>query len=148
MARSEQPYVVFSPANQDPTDRGSDSRAAGDGEDGAARKPGRIAREILAFRRRRDSLLSDRLFADPAWDMLLYLVVAEEEGRRSSISRLCRAAAVPTTTALRWIGVLESQELVQRTPHPSDGRIFVVSLTETGSAEMQKLLSTYRLRPA
>ncbi|QJU56686.1 winged helix DNA-binding protein [Sphingomonas sp. AP4-R1] len=93
-------------------------------------------------------MLPDQLFADPAWDMLLYLVVAEEEGRRSSISRLCRAAAVPTTTALRWIGVLESQDLVRRTPHPSDGRIFVVSLTEKGSADMHGLLATYRLRPA
>jgi len=36
--------------------------------------------------------------ADPAWDMLLDLTAARAESRAVSVSSLCIAAGVPTTT--------------------------------------------------
>ena len=48
----------------------------------------------------------ESIFADPAWDMLLDLMEAEIEQPRVAVSSLCIAAAVPATTALRWLKTL------------------------------------------
>ncbi len=53
---------------------------------------------------------------------MLDLSVAGEEGTRISISSCCIAAAVPPTTALRWIKMLNKRGLVHETVDPTDGR--------------------------
>lgn len=60
-------------------------------------------RAMIRARRLRSSFLPADLFADPAWDMLLDLLQAEIVQHRVPVSSLCIAAAVPATTALRWI---------------------------------------------
>jgi hypothetical protein len=80
------------------------------------------ARLILAARRRISTFIDADLFADPARDILLDLFVAGEEGTRISISSCCIAAAVPPTTALRWIKMLKKRGLVHETVDPADGR--------------------------
>ena len=60
-------------------------------------------RAMIRARRMRDQFFSGELFADPAWDMLLDLLLARLEQRTVAVSSLCIAAAVPPTTALRWI---------------------------------------------
>jgi len=88
-----------------------------------------FARQMLAARGRLSQFVDSDLFADPARDILLDLFVAGEEGRRISISSCCIAAAVPPTTALRWIGMLKKRNLVQETVDPADGRRKWLSLT-------------------
>jgi hypothetical protein len=80
-----------------------------------------LARAYLKLRRNRDRAFPD-LFADPAWDLLLDLYAAAAERRLVSVSSACIAAAVPHTTALRWINMLEIQGLILRTPDPADRR--------------------------
>lgn len=86
--------------------------------------PSRVAalRLYLKARRARSSLFDANLFADPAWDILLDLYLANEEQRRVCVSSACIAAAVPSTTALRWITRLETCGLVEREPDRSDAR--------------------------
>lgn len=86
------------------------------------------ARRVLRARRLRERLLRADLFADPAWDMLLDLFVAEADGREVCVSSLCIAAAVPATTALRWIDTLESRGLIARRPDPYDKRRIMIDL--------------------
>jgi predicted transcriptional regulator len=62
------------------------------------------------------------LFADPAWDMLLDLLQAEIAQHRVPVSSLCIAAAVPATTALRWIKTMTDVGLFKRRADPHDGR--------------------------
>ncbi|MCO4091539.1 MAG: hypothetical protein HEQ34_06250 [Sphingorhabdus sp.] len=69
------------------------------------------------------------LFADPAWDILIDLFIAGEQGRRISVSSACIAAAVPATTALRWVSVLEDNGYISRQPDPNDLRRIFVALT-------------------
>jgi DNA-binding MarR family transcriptional regulator len=97
-------------------------------------KPGNLDEsgvlEILEARRRRAQFFPDGLFADPAWDILLQLYAAELGQRRMATSNLCAGAAVPSTTALRWIGVLEKQGMVRRHHDPLDGRRVYARLTD------------------
>ena len=87
-----------------------------------------FVRSIIRMRRLRDETFGASLFADPAWDMMLDLLAAQLENRHVSVSSLCLAAAVPPTTALRWIALMEREGVIQREADPSDRRRVNLSL--------------------
>jgi DNA-binding MarR family transcriptional regulator len=92
-------------------------------------------RLVIRARRLRSRFLPEELFADPAWDMLLDLLQAEISQLRVPVSSLCIAAAVPATTALRWLKALVGQGLFLRRADPHDGRrVFVELAPETSQA--------------
>lgn len=101
-------------------------------------------RALLKLRRNRGRFFKSELFADPAWDILLDLYAARLGQQKISVGSLCSAAAVPATTALRWISLLESQDLIERKADPMDGRRFHVALT--GSA-LDAMASYFRTVP-
>ena len=90
---------------------------------------------VIRARRLRGRFFAEELFADPAWDMLLDLLQAEIRQMRVPVSSLCIAAAVPATTALRWLKALVRQGLFIRRADPHDGRrVFVELAPETSQA--------------
>jgi hypothetical protein len=91
--------------------------------------PERI-RHLISIRRLRDRFFSPDLFADPAWDILLDLAASRLEHRSVSVSSLCIAAAVPPTTALRWIRLMTEQQLLERRADPADARRMFVDLSD------------------
>lgn len=91
-------------------------------EDDAAPIAAADVRRAIRVRRLRDQFFGSGLFEDPAWDMLLDLFAADLEGVRVSVSSLCIAAAVPPTTALRWIARMTEAGLLEREPDPGDRR--------------------------
>ncbi|MFL6725211.1 MAG: hypothetical protein ACJ8FS_01700 [Sphingomicrobium sp.] len=95
---------------------------------------------IIKARRLRDRFFDPDLFADPAWDMLLELYAAQLEGVRTSVSSLSIGAAVPATTALRWMKTLERRGIIRRIPDPLDGRRIWVELTAEAGEAMAHLL--------
>jgi hypothetical protein len=99
------------------------------------------ARRIYAARRLRDRFFAAGLFADPAWDMLLGLYIAADEGRDMSISSACASAAVPPTTGLRWLLRLEQERLVRRRPSSRDRRRVLVQLTEDAAERLEQALA-------
>lgn len=96
-------------------------------------------RNVIRARRVRDGIFPDRLFADPAWDMLLDLYAAHLEERQVSVSSLCLAAAVPATTALRWIDNLEGEGLLLRRADPSDARRVHLALSPDCAERMARV---------
>lgn len=72
------------------------------------------ARRYAKLRHERKMLFQKPIFADPAWDILIDLFSAEGEGKRVSVTSACAAADVPATTALRWLGVMEREGLIER----------------------------------
>ena len=96
------------------------------------------AAELYRMRRARDRVLWSGLGGEPGWDMLLALYV--EEPSKVPVSSLCYASAVPPTTAMRWIGVLEEQGLVQRVGHQRDCNLILIALTDKGRAMMESSL--------
>ncbi len=93
-------------------------------------------REMIRARRLREELLGPGIFADPAWDILLDLTAARIEGRPVAVSSLCIAAAVPATTALRWIKQLTDDGYLHRVADPDDGRRVFIELTDQAAAAM------------
>ena len=98
-------------------------------------------RQYLRARRLRERLLPAELFADPAWDMLLDLYASEFERQRVSISSACIAAAVPATTALRWLARLEELALIERQDDPHDSRRSFVRLTTNARECIEQWIS-------
>lgn len=103
---------------------------------------GELARQAYADRRRRPKIFANEdLFGEPAWDILLDLFIAAKERRRVSVTSACIGSAVPSTTALRWITLLEKQGLLLREADTSDARRIYVKLTAKGYAAMVEYFS-------
>lgn len=123
-------------------------------DDAASRPPGRPARgpvlrhpspplpdprlvhRIIRQRRLRERYFEKELFAEPAWDILLDLTAARAEHRMVSITSLCIAAAVPPTTGLRWIAVMEEMGLLIRREDPNDRRRAFISMSDDAARAM------------
>lgn len=102
-------------------------------------------RRMLAARRARAEFFTDGLFADPAWDILLDLLMAKLSYQRISVTSLCVASNVPATTALRWIKILEKEDLVIRRADPLDGRRIFVELTEKAEQALDRFFVSINL---
>lgn len=75
--------------------------------------------------------------------MLLDLAAARLEGTRVSVSSLCIAAAVPTTTALRWIRSLSEAGLFVRATDVNDARRTWIGLSDAAHAAMMAWLRRF-----
>jgi hypothetical protein len=100
-----------------------------------------FAAGMRAIRLRRNEVLGKPVFRDPAWDMLIDLVVAADERRAVSVSGLCHASGVPTTTALRHVERLETLGLLTRTPDPADKRRFWVDGEPEALGRVREILA-------
>lgn len=132
----------------------SEEEAAELGGGGAAVAEGEVSgeppidapyiRSLIRARRLRDQYFRTDLFADPAWDMLLDLMAARLEKNRVAVSSLCIAAAVPATTALRWIKALTDRGLFVRSADPEDGRRVYIELSDDAARALSAYLRAVR----
>jgi len=96
-----------------------------------------FARNAYRDRRRRGEIFDDAgLFGEPAWDILLDLFIAAKERKRLPVTSACIGAAVPSTTALRWLTVLEEKGLILREHDTTDARRIFVRLSSEGYEKM------------
>jgi DNA-binding MarR family transcriptional regulator len=95
-------------------------------------------RAVIRARRLRTRFFPEHLFADPAWDMLLDLLQAEIAQLRVPVSSLCIAAAVPATTALRWLKTMVTEGIFLRRADPHDGRRVFVELAPDASRTLRR----------
>ena len=107
----------------------------------------RLVRRIIAHRQARAKFLDSELFADPAWDMLLDLTAAKGEQARVSVTSLCIAANVPTTTALRWITQLTKAGLIERIEDEADRRRAFIALSDAAAEAMARYFTALEDRP-
>lgn len=99
-----------------------------------------IARRISQWRRKRDAILAPLTFADPEWDILLDLYVEQGRGRPVTMSSLCIAAAVPTTTAARCIHAMVSRGVLTKSRDTGDTRRVVIRLADETQRKMREWL--------
>jgi hypothetical protein len=98
-------------------------------------------RDLIKLRRMREQHFPPALFADPGWDILLDLFAAKQEGKAVSVSSLCIAAAVPPTTALRWVTTMTEHGALIRRQDPNDARRVFIELSEDSE---ERLLNFFR----
>lgn len=98
----------------------------------------RLVQQIIRQRRLRERFFDADLFADPAWDILLDLTAARAEHRRVPVSSLCIAAAVPPTTALRWIAQMTDAGLLVREQDSVDKRRAFLTLSDRAADAMAR----------
>jgi DNA-binding MarR family transcriptional regulator len=105
-----------------------------------------FARALQGIRARREIGLPGIAFGEPTWDMLLDLYIHSVGRNNISVSSLCTAAAVPQSTALRWIDTMVAQGHFVRLPDPNDGRRHYVSLSAALVDAMEAFLLDSRAR--
>ena len=115
--------------------------------DPATKVDAKTVRDIIKTRRLRERFFDSELFADPAWDILLDLKAAMLERQKVSVSSLCIAAAVPPTTALRWITAMTESGLLVRQQDPDDQRRVFIGLSEETSAKLDDYFAATGMRP-
>ncbi|HVF94498.1 MAG TPA: hypothetical protein VM900_09310 [Sphingomonas sp.] len=101
--------------------------------DGSRRSPCDIARRLLDERQARLDFFPSELFHEPAWDMLLAVYLAGEEGRIVNVKALVSTTNAPVTTSQRWIDHLHKLKLIERIVDPADRRRVEISLSDSGA---------------
>jgi hypothetical protein len=100
------------------------------------------AKQAYRNRRRREQVFGDAsLFGEPAWDIMLDLYVAAAQDKRIAVTSACIGSAVPATTALRWIKILEDRGLIEREVDEVDARRTFVRLSPRGCELMEEYLA-------
>ena len=79
--------------------------------------------------------------------LLLDLGAALLEGRQVSVSSLCIAAAVPTTTALRWVKTMVDRGLFLRASDPEDARRAFILLSPQAESALDACLDAVLNQP-
>jgi DNA-binding MarR family transcriptional regulator len=96
-----------------------------------------VAERLLAERRKRDEYFPAALFGEPAWDLLLALFIAHDDGRPVSLSEAYRAAKVDPGDGPTLIDKLVSAGLVTR----SHNRGNAILLTDHGMDRLNDYLA-------
>ena len=104
------------------------------------RELARLASQLYEARRGRDRLFNEKLFGEPAWDMLLALYCLPAQGIVLTATSLSYAANIPPSTGTGWQKLLLDEDLIKRGPNLSDGRQQLVALTDKGRTLMERYL--------
>ena len=104
------------------------------------RELAQLAYKLYEARRGRDRLFEDKLFGEPAWDMLLALYCLPVQGIALTATSLAYSANVAPSTGTRWQKLLLGRGLIKRGPDVSDGRQQLVALTDLGRNLMERYL--------
>ena len=86
-----------------------------------------VAERLISERRRRDEYFPAELFGEPAWDLLLALYLAHDEGRPLPLAQAYQAAKVEPRDGPALIERLVASRLVTRSDRDD-----AISLTDHG----------------
>lgn len=104
----------------------------------------RSAAWAYEVRRTRNDVFEGELFADPAWDILLYLFISHHNRTRPSVGAVCDASGSPSTTALRWIEILCREGHILRDADPTDRRRAFLRISPAARAQVENV---FKLAP-
>ncbi len=96
-----------------------------------------VAERLYAERRKRDEYFPPSLFGEPAWDLLLALFIAHDDGRHVSLSEAYDAAKVDPREGPPLIEKLIAAGLVTR----SHNRGNAILLTDQGMDRLNDYLA-------
>src|ERR1051325_5563112 len=100
-----------------------------------------MAERLYLERRRREEYFPAGLFGEPAWDLILALFVARDEGRRLTIAEAYEAAKVKPAAGRKLLARMECQGMIRRSPDQQDRRKRFVGLTDDGTERLTDYLT-------
>jgi DNA-binding MarR family transcriptional regulator len=100
-----------------------------------------MAERLYLERRRRDEYFPAGLFGEPAWDLILALFVARDEGRRLTVAEAYEAAKVKPAAGRKLLARMESQGMIRRSAGQQDRRKKFVGLTDDGTERLTDYLT-------
>lgn len=100
---------------------------------------GAAVRSIIDARRLRDDMVGPGI-GDAGWALLLEVLSARLEGRRSGITRLIEAAELAPATAHRRIEALTKRGLLVRRADPEREHAVLLDLTEEATDRLRAYL--------
>ncbi len=98
------------------------------------------AENLYRERQKRMRFFPGNIFSEPAWDILLDLFINGARNRPISITSACIAGGIPATTGLRWLGILETEDLLVRETSGDDARVTWVRLSPNGMNAMRRYI--------
>lgn len=101
------------------------------------------ARSELRSRRLRGSFLSDAMFGEGAWEILLELASNGLNDLTHAVIDLCAHSRLPLSTTLRWISYLEREGLVRR-ENANDEAQSKIGLTDKGQSALENYVRAAR----
>ncbi|MBA4308473.1 MAG: hypothetical protein C0429_17225 [Sphingopyxis sp.] len=87
-------------------------------------------------------MISQDLFSDPCWDILMDVFSARLNDKNISVSAVATAGNMPHTTGLRYIDTLEKIGYIYRERDDWDGRRIFVKMTD----DTFRMMKEYFLR--
>ncbi len=99
-----------------------------------------MAEKLYSDRRRRDDYFPRGLFGEPAWDLLLALFIALEDGRDLDLAKAYEAAEVNPKDGPALIDKLVASGMVVRSRGQHDKRRNTVILTDEAVERMSNYL--------
>ncbi|HWT14036.1 MAG TPA: hypothetical protein VN231_14880 [Allosphingosinicella sp.] len=100
-----------------------------------------VAERLYSERRRRDEHFPRGIFGEPAWDMMLALFIAREEGREVTFAEAYEAAGVRAGPGRALIRKLEATGILRRGPAQRDRKCQSVCLTDDAVERLSDYLA-------
>ncbi|QQV76242.1 PAS domain-containing protein [Sphingomonas aliaeris] len=96
------------------------------------------AKRLTALIERRRTELTDELFNDYPWLILLQIYLAEAEARKADLANISDALSLRGSATERWVRVLENKGLIERSKWTDS----LPQLTTLGVTKVERLLLT------
>ena len=101
------------------------------------------AKKAVRDRRSRTAFMGSReIFGEPAWDILLDLLIKQASEERVSERSTFMNAGPNATTLDRWLAVLEQNGLIRSEPDPVNDNHRLIQLTPAGYEGMLRYLES------
>lgn len=98
--------------------------------------PPELISNLIKIREARFAFFERSLFADPSWDILLYLAKMRLKGKSTTVGHACAATNVSYSTASRYLRGLQSKGYVSIERSDADRRSWTVTMTDKGFSKM------------
>ncbi len=100
-----------------------------------------FVRKLIRAEYVRSRVIGGKMMGDPAWNILLDLLLASLEGRKVSVSSACIVSGVATTTGLRLVNRMVDDGILVRIPDSNDGRRHFLGIDPTVEIALKSYLS-------
>lgn len=100
------------------------------------------AQQLLRWSRFKAETLSlgSGLFADSCWNMCLDIYICDLKGEKITVSSIAHSSGIPMTTAMRYINVMAEENLLEKSPNPSDNRMIFISTSAICKEKISTIL--------